>query len=123
MKIFPRKLLAVAIFVLGLAVYFADRSALSEPGQVVAIKAKKLSLHATADGQRIETLEPEAVKVPLPILEIAPNNRLKVEIGGTHYWLAPHQVETDKKITVESRCRTQQEIYASTRGNLGKCRP
>lgn len=123
MKVSPRSALAAALFVLGLALHLADAPAQAEPGQVIAIKSKKLNLYSAADGPRVDSLPGETVETPIAILEVAPNNRLKVEIGGTHYWLAPHQVETDAVITVESRCRSQQEIYASTRGNLEKCKP
>lgn len=123
MKVSPRSALAAALFVLGLALHLADAPALAEPGQVIAIKSKKLNLYSAADGPRVDALPGDTVKTPIPILQVAPNNRLKVEIGGTQYWLAPHQVETDEKIAVEVRCRDQVSSYASTRGNLEKCKP
>ena len=123
MKLPPRSLLAVAAFVaLSLALHFATPT-LAEPGQVMAIKSKKLNLYSAADGPRVDSLPGETVETPIAILEVAPNNRLKVEIGGKLYWLAPHQVETNEKITVEVRCRDQVTSYASTRGNLEKCKP
>lgn len=105
------------------ALHLVATPAKAEPSQILAIKSKKLNLYGAADGPRIESLPGEQVKTPIAILEVAPNNRLKVEIGGKPYWLAPHQVETDEKITVEVRCRDQLPIYASTRGNLEKCKP
>lgn len=114
--------LPLALF-LCLAFQVTAAPALAEPSQIVEIRAKTLFLYGTADGPRVDSLPRETVKLPIPILEIAPTNRLKAEIGGKQYWLAPHQVETDAVIKVETRCRDQRDIHASTRGNLDKCRP
>lgn len=120
MKLFPRALLSAICLI---TLHLVATPAMAEPTQVLAVKSKKLNLYGAADGPRVESLPGEQVKTPIAILEVAPNNRLKVEIGGKPYWLAPHQVETDEKITVEVRCRDQVSSYASTRGNLEKCKP
>lgn len=116
------RLALAALAAVSLALHFATPT-LAEPSHVMAIKSKKLNLYSSADGPRVDSLSGETVETPITILEVAPNNRLKIEIGGKHYWLAPHQVETDKQITVEVRCRDQVKSYASTRGNLEKCKP
>jgi len=73
---------------------------------ITAITDPPLDLFKEAKVTRPEvSLEPSQVTLPIPILEIAGNRMMRVEVNGVSGWVMPTFVETDlPKAKVEFIC-------------------
>jgi hypothetical protein len=94
-------LIATALSTTIAAPSHAQSSKTSSPVQVVKIRVAQLTLYDKA-GNRIGAVSRDEIKLPLPVLEVAPGSgNLKLRLGdGREVWVKSFTVETDKSLSV-----------------------
>ena len=84
---------------IGLAAATAFAQPAKEPApamQIVGVRVPALDLFDGPQGKRIETLPTERVPLPLPVLAVEPNKRLRVRLpDGRVVWVEARYVRTD----------------------------
>ena len=88
---------------------------------VLAARTPEVDLYDGANGKRVQTIKSDQFPKCTPITGRAPNMMLRVNIGGTDYWVPPHMVKYHFAGTLPAVCRNlamggEQEKVGSTRG-------
>jgi hypothetical protein len=100
----------------------ADEDCTSAKGDVViAPRTPEVDLYDGPNGKRVQTLEGDKFPACTPITGRAPNMMLRVDLGGTAYWVPPHMVKYRFAGNLPPICRnlamgSDEEKVGATRG-------
>lgn len=104
-------------------------AALAQPSQgtpatkVTEISVPALDLFNGPSGQRIGSLPKDQVKLPLDVLRVEPNKRLKIRLDGREVWIEGSAVRTNKAHGVAPCEPPPRQVTAlATRGSGEGCK-
>lgn len=101
----------------------APAAAESPPVKVTRMRTDTLTLFNEPNGVKKREVRREDLKEPWPVKGPLQQGFLPVEVGGEHYWVKGHLVETDRPIVASSECGARVTGAAPRQGatrNLGE---
>lgn len=120
-----KRVLAMAVFcaaaLLGPPAWADDSCSNVKGDVVIGARTPEVDLYDGANGKRVETLSDDKFPKCTPITGRAPNMMLRINIGGTDYWVPPHMVKYHFAGNLPPVCRNlamgdEQTKVGSTRG-------